>query len=178
MEKTLKSKLDLKNKQIIEPVEHVITYVKIKFFNSAALFFAGAGWAYSWIAPAGPFVVAVMVLTILDMITGVQAAKVRIRKFKKENPGEEPIEKISSRGLYRTSQKIVVYVCGILGCHILHEVFVTGLPFDIPIVYMATFPMVWTELKSMSENIMTVTGVDIAKTIDQVKEKLLNSPKE
>jgi hypothetical protein len=79
-----------------------------------------------------------------DTVTGIVAAK-------KRN------EKITSKGLYRTSQKIMVYYCGIM---IFHGASVTfGLPSQI--VYSVSFLIAFTELYSISENIKSITGVSL-----------------
>jgi hypothetical protein len=70
-------------------------------------------------------------------------------------------EAITSKGLYRTSQKVVVYFVGIM---IFHGASVTfGLPSQI--VYSVSFLIAFTELYSISENIKSITGVNIGTAI-------------
>jgi len=83
-----------------------------------------------------------------DTVTGIMAAKKR----------NEPI---TSKGLYRTSQKVVTYFCGIM---IFHGASITfGLPSQI--VYSVSFLISFTELYSISENIKSITGVNIGTAI-------------
>ena len=162
----------------------LLFYFKTKIFTVSSMWATIVGSVSiflislkGFVMPIYPFVIAVFALTILDMITGVQAAKVRIAKEKKENPNQEPKEKINSRGLFRTMQKILVYLCGILGAHAVFIVFVEDvIPISIgvesPLVYLVSFPMIWTEFKSLDENINTVTGVSFWKYVKGVKPKL------
>jgi hypothetical protein len=83
-----------------------------------------------------------------DTVTGIMAAKKR----------NEPI---TSKGLYRTSQKVVVYFVGIM---IFHGASITfGLPSQI--VYSVSFLISFTELYSISENIKSITGVNIGTLV-------------
>ena len=159
------------NTFIIQPMNYILFFFKTKLFTVAGLWSALFGGVtmigysvYDFIVPVLPFVVAVFALTLLDMFTGTQAAKVRIKNYEKENPGKKSPEQINSRGYFRTSQKIGVYVAGILGVHTIWIAFggeslPIELPVSDPLVYLATFPMAKTELKSLDENIRTVTGV-------------------
>ena len=156
---------------IIQPMKYVLFFYQTKLLTAAGIWSIIFGFCcmvffsiYNFIVPVWPFVVAVFVLTLLDMFTGTQAAKVRIKTFEKENPGVKSPEQINSRGYFRTSQKIGVYVAGILGVHMVWIVFggeniPINLPVSDPLIYLASFPMVRTELKSLDENIKTVTGV-------------------
>lgn len=151
-------------------MNYILFFFKSKLLTAAGLWSMFVGGIvmvissiFDFVIPIWPFMAAVFFLTLLDMWTGVQAAKVRIKKFKLENPNIEPKEKINSRGYFRTSQKIGVYVCGILGAHAIYIVFFKGLvPFELPVesplAYLVSFPMVRTELKSLDENVLTVTG--------------------
>jgi hypothetical protein len=83
-----------------------------------------------------------------DTVTGIMAARKR----------NEPI---TSKGLYRTSQKILTYFCGIM---IFHGASITfGLPSQI--VYSVSFLISFTELYSISENIKSITGVNIGTLV-------------
>jgi hypothetical protein len=70
-------------------------------------------------------------------------------------------EPITSKGLYRTSQKVVVYFVGIM---IFEGAKIT---FSLPvnITYMVAFTIATTELYSISENIKSMTGVNIGTLI-------------
>ena len=106
------------------------------------------GVLFSFFLPIKHFLIFTIFVVFSDTVTGIIAAKKRG-------------EKITSKGLYRTSQKVVVYFCGIM---IFHGASVTfGLPFQI--VYSVSFLIAFTELYSVSENIKSITGVNLATTI-------------
>jgi uncharacterized membrane protein len=106
------------------------------------------GVLFSFFLPIKHFLIFTIFVVFADTITGIIAAKKRG-------------EKITSKGLYRTSQKVVVYFCGIM---IFHGASVTfGLPFQI--VYSVSFLIAFTEIYSVSENIKSITGVNLATTI-------------
>lgn len=155
---------------IIQPMKFILFFFKTKLFTVAGLWSMLLGAVtmvlfsiYNFIVPIWPFILAVVLLTSLDMWTGIQAAKVRIKKYEKEHPGEKSPEQLTSKGYFRTSQKAGVYVAGILGAHAIWLVFFKDIvPIDMPVssplVYLVSFPMVRTELKSLDENVFTVTG--------------------
>jgi uncharacterized membrane protein len=106
------------------------------------------GVLFSFFLPIKHFLIFTIFVVFADTVTGIIAAKKRG-------------EKITSKGLYRTSQKVVVYFCGIM---IFHGASVTfGLPSQI--VYSVSFLISFTELYSVSENIKSITGVNLATTI-------------
>ena len=70
-------------------------------------------------------------------------------------------QKINSKGLYRTMEKIVVYFCGILIFEGARNTF--SLPFNI--TYMAAFLIATVELYSIAENIKRITGVNLGVLI-------------
>jgi uncharacterized membrane protein len=106
------------------------------------------GWIFSFFLPIKHFLIFTIFVVFADTVTGIIAAKKRG-------------EKITSKGLYRTSQKVVVYFCGIM---IFHGASVT---FSLPsqIVYSVSFLIAFTELSSVSENIKSITGVNIGTII-------------
>jgi uncharacterized membrane protein len=106
------------------------------------------GVLFSFFLPIKHFLIFTIFVVFADTVTGILAAKKR----------NEPI---TSKGLYRTSQKVVVYFVGIM---IFHGASVTfGLPSQI--VYSVSFLISFTELYSISENIKSITGVNLATTI-------------
>tara|TARA_R110000823_G_scaffold144221_1_gene274402 strand:+ start:677 stop:1081 length:405 start_codon:yes stop_codon:yes gene_type:complete len=106
------------------------------------------GVIFSFFFPIQHFLIFTIFVVFADTVTGILAAKKRG-------------EKITSKGLYRTSQKVVVYFCGIM---IFHGASVTfGLPSQI--VYSVSFLIAFTELYSISENIKSITGVNIGTII-------------
>ena len=124
------------------------TYMS-KLFNTLETVLGGmVGMALGFIMPIWPFIVTAICLVFADAVTGVIAAKKRG-------------ERITSRGFYRTSQKIVVYMVSILACEGVRVVFVPG----IPVTYTAAAAISVTELKSILENTKLVSGVNIFQQI-------------
>jgi phage-related holin len=106
------------------------------------------GFVASFFLPIQHFLSFTIFVVFADTITGIIAAKKRK-------------EEITSKGLYRTSQKILTYFCGIM---IFHGASITfGLPSQI--VYSVSFLIAFTELYSISENIKSITGVNLKTTI-------------
>ena len=106
------------------------------------------GVLFSFFFPIKHFLIFTIFVVFSDTVTGIMAAKKRG-------------EKITSKGLYRTSQKVVVYFCGIM---IFHGASVTfQLPFQI--TYSVSFIIAATELFSISENIKSITGTNIGTII-------------
>jgi uncharacterized membrane protein len=106
------------------------------------------GVLFSFFLPIKDFLIFTIFVVFADTVTGIMAAKKR----------NEPI---TSKGLYRTSQKILTYFCGIM---IFHGASVTfGLPSQI--VYSVSFLISFTELYSISENIKSITGVNIGTLV-------------
>jgi len=106
------------------------------------------GVLFSFFLPIKHFLIFTIFVVFADTVTGILAAKKR----------KEPI---TSKGLYRTSQKILTYFCGIM---IFHGASITfGLPSQI--TYSVSFIIAATELFSISENIKSITGVNLKTTI-------------
>jgi uncharacterized membrane protein len=106
------------------------------------------GWIFSFFIPIKGFLIFTIFVVFADMGTGILAAK-------KEG------QKINSRGLYRTIEKIIVYFCAILIFEGARNTF--SLPFNI--TYMAAFLIATVELYSISENIKRITGVNLGVLI-------------
>jgi uncharacterized membrane protein len=105
------------------------------------------GWIFSFFIPIKGFLIFTIFVVFADMATGIIAAK-------KEG------QKINSRGLYRTIEKIIVYFCAILIFEGARNTF--SLP---NITYMAAFLIATVELYSISENIKRITGVNLGVLI-------------
>jgi uncharacterized membrane protein len=106
------------------------------------------GWIFSFFIPIKGFLIFTVFVVFADMATGILAAK-------KEQ------QKINSKGLYRTMEKIVVYFCAILIFEGAKNTF--SLPFNI--TYMTAFLIAAVELTSISENIKRITGVNLTTLI-------------
>jgi uncharacterized membrane protein len=106
------------------------------------------GVIFSFFLPIKHFLIFTIFVVFADTVTGIMAARKR----------NEPI---TSKGLYRTSQKVVTYFCGIM---IFHGASITfGLPSQI--TYSVSFIIAATELFSISENIKSITGTNIGTII-------------
>ena len=106
------------------------------------------GFIASFFIPIKGFLLFTVFVVFADTVTGIMAARKR---------GEA----ITSKGLYRTSQKVVVYFVGIM---IFEGAKITfSLPLNI--TYMVAFTIATTELYSISENIKSMTGVNIGTLI-------------
>jgi uncharacterized membrane protein len=106
------------------------------------------GLLFSFFLPIKHFLIFTIFVVFADTVTGIMAARKR----------GEPI---TSKGLYRTSQKVVTYFCGIM---IFHG---AGITFGLPsqITYSVSFIIAATELFSISENIKSITGTNIGTII-------------
>ena len=122
--------------------------VILKLLHQSYEFFAVAlttGFIFSFFVPIKGFLLFTVAVVFADTITGIKAAK-------KEG------QKISSKGLYRTTEKIVVYFVAILIFEGAKNTFT--IPF--PITYMVAMMISATELFSVAENIKRITGVNIS----------------
>jgi uncharacterized membrane protein len=106
------------------------------------------GWLASFFIPIKGFLLFTIGVTFADMITGIMAAK-----------KEEKI--INSKGLYRTTEKIVVYFVAILIFEGAKNTF--SIPF--PITYLVASMIAGTELFSVAENVKRITGVNLGTII-------------
>jgi len=108
------------------------------------------GFLASFFIPIKGFLLFTVAVVFADTITGIKAAK-------KEG------QKISSKGLYRTTEKIVVYFVAILIFEGAKNTF--DIPF--PITYMVAMMISGTELFSVAENIKRITGVELGTLISR-----------
>jgi uncharacterized membrane protein len=106
------------------------------------------GFIASFFIPIKGFLLFTVFVVFADTVTGIMAARKR---------GES----ITSKGLYRTSQKVVVYFVGIMIFEGAKNTF--SLPLNI--TYMVAFTIATTELYSIAENIKSMTGVNIGTLI-------------
>jgi uncharacterized membrane protein len=125
-----------------------IIYNIFKLGYDGIIYSICCGVLFSFFFPIKHFLIFTIFVVFADTVTGIMAARKR----------NEPI---TSKGLYRTSQKVVVYFVGIM---IFHGASVTfGLPSQI--VYSVSFLISFTELYSISENIKSITGVNIGTLV-------------
>jgi uncharacterized membrane protein len=106
------------------------------------------GFIASFFIPIKGFLIFTIFVVFADTVTGIKAAK-------KEK------QKISSKGLYRTTEKIIVYFVAILIFEGAKNTF--SIPF--PMTYMVAMMISATELFSVAENIKRITGVELGTLI-------------
>jgi uncharacterized membrane protein len=106
------------------------------------------GFIFSFFVPIKGFLIFTIFVVFSDTLTGIKAAK-------KEG------QKISSKGLYRTTEKIVIYFTSILIFEGAKNTF--SIPF--PITYMVAMMISATELFSIAENVKRITGVELGTLI-------------
>jgi hypothetical protein len=106
------------------------------------------GFIFSFFVPIKGFLIFTIFVVFADTLTGIKAAK-------KEG------QKISSKGLYRTTEKIVIYFTSILIFEGAKNTF--SIPF--PITYMVAMMISCTELYSVAENVKRITGVELGTLI-------------
>jgi hypothetical protein len=112
------------------------------------------GFVASFFIPIQGFLLFTVAVVFADTITGIKAAK-------KEG------QRISSKGLYRTTEKIVVYFTSILIFELAKNTF--SIPF--PITYMVAMMISATELFSVAENVQRITGVNLNVLITRFFKK-------
>ena len=112
------------------------------------------GFIASFFIPIKGFLLFTVAVVFADTITGIKAAK-------KEG------QKISSKGMYRTTEKIVVYFTSILIFELAKNTF--SIPF--PITYMVAMMISATELFSVAENVQRITGVNLNVLITRFFKK-------
>ena len=125
-----------------------IIYNILKIGYDGIAFAVCCGLIASFIIPIKSFLLFTVFVVFADTVTGIMAAKKR---------GEE----ITSKGLYRTTEKIVVYFVSILIFEGAKNTF--SIPF--PITYMVASMIAGTELFSIAENVKRITGVNLGTVI-------------
>lgn len=102
------------------------------------------GFFAAHILPIASFLMAIGVLVMVDLVTGIAAAKKRK-------------EKIRSQGLRNSVIKTVWYFLAILTGHMMQSIFFKSLEIDY---FISSFIAV-IEFKSLLENIAELTGADV-----------------
>ncbi|MBV5327201.1 MAG: phage holin family protein [Chlorobium sp.] len=126
--------------------EQIITYA-MKLLASFVAYFA----------PSAPLIHAVLIMVLIDLITGVWAATTRA-------------EKINSNGLRRTVRKMIGYVILIISGHIVDVTLLSG-SLHLASIFSAYIGL--TELQSVRENVACITGNDVLQDIwETIKEKI------
>lgn len=100
-------------------------------------------------APTGPVIATVLTLVILDLVTGLLAAR-------------HQFHPITSSGLKRTVSKTAVYLVATLAAFLVEQ-YLT--PMEMPVMKMVTGLIGMTELKSVLENLDIVSGGSFFKSL-------------
>ena len=109
-------------------------------------FIVGTGLALmAFLVPLKPLLLGALALVIIDMWTGIRAAKAR---------GEE----IRSRGIYRTGIKFRDYAILIIVGEVMSKMFFAELPINFSTI--ASMFIAYTEFRSFCENMYDVTKND------------------
>lgn len=127
--------------------KEIVRYNVEKFVTEdywIGVIFTMFSWISSFIMSVATFLSFTLVIVLVDLYTGRMAAKHR---------GEA----IKSSGYRQSVKKYVLYMLGIL----ISELFIRVFSLPIPLTYMVAGVIALTEVKSIFENIETVTGVDL-----------------
>lgn len=120
----------------------------------------------SFFMPLRNFILLSIFLVIADVITGVIAAKKRG-------------EKIRSRGIYRTAEKLLVYLLAIIAAAGFHHIFVAPAQISwfeqMNLVHIVAGSICMTEFLSMRENIETITNTDILGGAKKVLDRFIEA---
>ncbi|NBA74569.1 hypothetical protein GOQ04_03375 [Emticicia sp. ODNR4P] len=122
-------------------------------------FFVLLSTASQFFLPIGNYIIIISILLVFDFITGVQAARKRG-------------EKITSEGWRRTATKIWIYAMSIILTHYIRITMLsTSVELDLA-KYISCF-LISTELKSLDENIESITGVSILSKVIKALKPLI-----
>ena len=135
------------------------------FFNKVGAYIYGILiWSFTMLTPSVPYMLCIMGIVTVDTITGSFAAVKRGEKF-------------TSRGFGRLWQKLLVYMPIILMSFFIELSFFKSSPFtvmhDLPITYITSSGIAFTEIVSIDENYNTLTGKSILGFIKRFILKLL-----
>lgn len=102
----------------------------------------------TFFAPIGGFLVAMSVMVVLDIFTGIQAAKKRG-------------DKITAARMKQKIGDMIAYALLIIATETITFAFFQGVPIAQSITYTAALFICGVELKSIAENVYESTGIDV-----------------
>lgn len=124
------------------------------------------GLILEFLAPVWMFIMLMLVLVLSDTLTGVKAAKMRG-------------DRITSKGLRRTSAKFIYYSLAIFLARGMEWVFLSDIQIlayhvdKINVTYGVAFFLASIELKSNYENISSILGIELWEAVkDYFKNRL------
>lgn len=126
----------------------------------AGYLISAAAYILGFFVDIQAFIYLVLLLVGIDMVTGIIAATKRK-------------DKINSRRMARTVEKLLLYLLAIISAHAVKVVIMEA----APITYIVTTSIVLVEFKSIIENVESVTDVDIWSKIKQFFNSLKNNRK-
>jgi hypothetical protein len=120
-------------------------------------------WISLFLAPVRATMIAVSVMVLIDLITGIWAAHRRK-------------EKITSNGIRRTISKTLAYQIAIFSSFLMEKYFLSG----IPVVKVVAGLIGTTEFKSVLENLSSITGIDFLQVVIEKFQgkKIVPEPKD
>lgn len=139
--------------------KEIVRYNVEKFVTEeywVGVVFTMLSWIASYIISVAAFLSFTLVIVLVDLYSGRLAAKHR---------GEA----IISKHYRNTVRKYILYMLGIL----IAELFVRVFQLPIPLTYMVAGVVALTEIKSIFENIETVTGVNLWGYVGGILTKLI-----
>lgn len=157
--------IDLRTRSKVEKKEQYMNKQDMSYFKSmfpisldayhvwSALL--GAITAFIW--EVQPFIVLLIVLVLVDLVTGM------IRAHHEK-------QKIHSFGIYRTVEKIFIQMVTILVAELVRVVLFP--PLDL--TYVVVFVIAMSEFKSIIENAESILGLKIWKYISQLIKSKFN----
>ena len=126
--------------------------------NWTAILGAIIGGIMTFLDPVKWFMGFTAMLCIFDFVTGVRAAAAKGIK-------------ITSKGFYRSVEKIMVYFIAIITAEGMRVLFIEQMPFP----YMVAGIISLTETKSIFENVKVITGTDLGEMITRKIEELIKN---
>jgi len=138
-----------------KPLSYFRTHVLNASVDIYNIYSAMIGSVLAFLMELRPFLILLFFLIIVDLITGMYASA-----HKKE--------KISSRGIYRTIEKILVQSSVVLATEGIKLVLLHG----FPLTFIVVFIIAVAEFKSIIENAETILHIEIWTFIkDKLKLK-------
>lgn len=134
----------------------------------------------SFFNPIAPYLVGVFFMIVIDMITGILAAKAKIKRKRERGEEVTDADRIRSRRLEDTVAKMTLFLLAIVSAEIFRKVFLSDIEKHlgitaIPLSMFVAGAVAFTELQSLRENIKTARGIDILYVLDVIVPEKIKS---